>query len=307
MFDERVPFTRADALANGLSRRALDSTRYTRIFPNVHISSAVRIEREHRFAAALLVHPEGAWLSHTSAARVRRIVVPPDPLVHVSVFDARDRRWSPGLKPHVAPPRTEVVLVDGVPVSGLVRNFIELAAILPLVDVVVAGDDLCRRYGIRAAWLRAQLARSKDYWSPAARYAAGFVRDGVDSPMETRLRMLLVLAGLPEPEVNVEIRDENGDVLLQFDLGYRAARVAVGYDGRQHVEVVEEWERDIGRRDRVDDADWRVVTVVSRGIYVDPGSTLDRVAHALRSRGVIVPRTYDPEWMRHFPARRGAA
>ena len=35
-----------------------------------------------------------------------------------------------------------------------------------------------------------------------ARRAARFVRDGVDSAMETRLRMLLVLAGLPAPEVN---------------------------------------------------------------------------------------------------------
>lgn len=117
-------------------------------------------------------------------------------------------------------------------------------------------------------------------------YAARFVRDGVDSPMETKVRMLLVLAGLPEPEVNFEIRDENGDVLLRFDLAYRLARVAVEYEGRQHVEVIEAWERDITRRDRVDDAEWRVVSVIGRGVYVDPANTLDRVARALRSRGV---------------------
>jgi len=238
---------------------------------------------------------------------VRRIAVPDDPLVHVSVVRAEDRRWSPGLKPHVAPPHTEVVVVDGFPVSGVVRNFIELAAILPLVDVVVAGDSMCRRLNLRAAWLRAQLAKSRDYWSPAARHAASFVRDGVGSPMETRVRMLLVLAGFPEPEVNIEIRDENGDVLVQFDLGYRSARVAIGYEGRQHVEVIADWEHDINRRDRTDDAAWREVTVVASGVYVDPLETLDRVARALRSRNVIVPRTYDPEWMRHFPGRRGAA
>ncbi|GAA1125111.1 hypothetical protein [Nocardioides aquiterrae] len=307
MFDDRQPFTRADGLGAGIPRNVLDGPKYSRIFRNVHISSAVRIEQEQRFSGALLLHPEGAFLSHTSGARVRRIAVPDDPFVHVSVTDAKDRRWSPGLKPHVAPPHTEVVVVDGTPVSGLVRNFIELAAILPLVDVVVAGDDMCRRLNIRAAWLRAQLAKSKDYWSPAARYAASYVRNGVGSPMESRLRMLLVLAGFPEPEVNVEIRDENGDVLLQFDLGYRRAKVAIGYDGRRHVEVVDDWEHDITRRDRTDDAAWREVTVVASGVYVDPLSTLDRVARALTSRGVEVPRIYDPEWMRHFPGRRRAA
>lgn len=307
MFDDKEPFTRAEALAAGLSSRALKGTRYTRIFRNIYISSAAPIEHEQRFAGALLLHPEGAWLSHTSAARVRRVAVPDDPLVHVSVVDAKDRRWSPGLKPHVAPPHTEVVVVNGFRVSGLVRMFVELAAILPLVDLVVAGDSICRTSGISAARLRAKLEKTRDYWSPAARYAARFVRDGVDSPMESRLRMLLVLAGFPEPEVNVRIRDENGDVLLQFDLGYRGSRVAVCYEGRQHVEIIEEWERDISRRERADDAEWRVVAVVARGVYVDPLSTLDRVARALRSRGVIVPRTYDPEWMRHFPGRRPAA
>ena len=39
-----------------------------------------------------------------------------------------------------------------------------------------------------------------------ARRAASLAREGVDSPQETRLRLLLVLAGLPEPRVNVIIR-----------------------------------------------------------------------------------------------------
>lgn len=44
------------------------------------------------------------------------------------------------------------------------------------------------------------------------------MRQGVDSPMETRLRMLIVLAGYPEPRVNVIIRHENGDWSTRLDL-----------------------------------------------------------------------------------------
>lgn len=307
MIDETAPFTRAEALAAGMSKRSLNGRSYQRIFRNIYISADVELDRVHRFSAALLVHPVDAWLSHTSAAAVHGVAVPDDPNVHVSVVQAKDRRWSPGLKPHVAPPGTKVVLRSGLRVSGIVRMFVELAAVLPLVDLVVAGDSMCRVLGVRAGWLRAELEKTRDYWSSAARYAARFVRDGVDSPMETRVRMLLVLAGFPEPEVNHKIRDENGDVVLSFDLAYPFARVAVEYEGRQHVEVIEAWERDITRRDRVDDVEWRVVSVISRGVYGDPASTLDRVARALRSRGVAVSREYDSEWMRHFPGRPTAA
>lgn len=307
MVDPSKPFLRSDALASGISAGALAGRQYVRIFHKVHISAGVRLDREHRFAAGLLAHPSGAWISHTSAAALRGVAVPDDPDVHVSVVDAKDRRWSPGLKPHVAPVGTEVVVCQGIRVSGIVRMFVELAAVLPLVDLVVAGDSMCRVLGIKAAWLRSELEKTRDYWSAAARYAAQFVRDRVDSPMETRTRMLLVLAGFPEPTVNFEIRDENGDVVLQFDLAYEAVRVAVEFHGRHHVEVIASWERDLERQDVVDDARWRVVSVTASGVYVDPLKTLDRVARALRSRGMRVPRSYDPEWMRHFPGRRRAS
>ncbi|WP_296602723.1 hypothetical protein [Nocardioides sp.] len=307
MFDPKKPFRSADAVAAGVSRRRLAGVTFRSLVRGVMISTEARVEHRQLFEAALMVHPEGAWLSHTSAAAVYGIVVPDDPNVHVSVIDAKDRRWHPGLKPHVAPPHTEVVVRDGLRVSGVVRMFIELAAVLKLVDLVVAGDSLCRVLKVRADWLRAELVKSTDYWSAAARYAAQFVRDRVDSPMETRVRMLLVLAGFAEPEVNLEIRDENGDVILRFDLAFRLAKVAVEYQGRPHVEVIANWKRDIERGDITDNLEWRVVEVISDGVYVDPQSTLDRVAAALRARGFPVPQRFDPEWIRHFPPRRRAA
>ena len=73
---------------------------------------------------------------------------------------------------------------------------------------------------------------------PAARtaaQAAAYVRAKVDSPMETRLRMLVVLAGLPEPVINLEVRDEDGEVLRKYDLAYPVVKVAVEFDGQVHV------------------------------------------------------------------------
>jgi very-short-patch-repair endonuclease len=117
--------------------------------------------------------------------------------------------------------------------------------------------------------------------------------------MESRLRMLLVLAGLPEPEVNVQIRDEHGTVLMRVDLCYPAARLAIEYDGRHHVELERQWERDVERRDDLDDG-WRMLTVTSKGIYKEPGATIDRVWRALRRRGHPGLRRPGDAWRPHF-------
>jgi hypothetical protein len=60
------------------------------------------------------------------------------------------------------------------------------------------------------------------------------VRAKVDSPMETRSRLLLVFAGLPEPQPGQEILDEHGQCVATVDLGYRAAKIAIEYDGDLH-------------------------------------------------------------------------
>ena len=66
--------------------------------------------------------------------------------------------------------------------------------------------------------------------------------------METRLRLLVVLAGLPEPVVNHVLRDENGGWTYRFDLSWPQVKLALEYDGRQHAEDSRQWVRDVRRR-----------------------------------------------------------
>ncbi|NLT27409.1 MAG: hypothetical protein GXX90_12345 [Microbacteriaceae bacterium] len=72
------------------------------------------------------------------------------------------------------------------------------------------------------------------------------VRPGVESPMETYLRLRLVDAGLPEPEVNVEIRLPSGRN-VRSDLAYRADRVLIDYEGDHHRTDADTWFDDIER------------------------------------------------------------
>lgn len=140
------------------------------------------------------------------------------------------------------------------------------------------------------------------YGTRLALRAARLIREGVDSPMETRLRLFIVLAGLPEPTVNLIIRGEDGSWRMRFDLCYLDQRLIVEYDGRQHRDDPEQWERDIYRREDLDRMHYRLLIVTRRGIYNEPQRTLERVRDALHERAVRVPSRFKNEWRRHFAA-----
>lgn len=137
----------------------------------------------------------------------------------------------------------------------------------------------------------------------SASRAARLVRDGVDSPMETRIRLLVVLARLPEPRVNLIVRAEDGSWRLRFDLCYEEYKLIVEYDGRQHANSREQWERDIYRREELDRMGYRMVIVTANGIYQEPLRKLERVPDALGECGATGIRSrFKNDWRRHFVA-----
>lgn len=258
------------------------------------------IDRDTRIRAALLIHPDGAFASHFSAARLLELPVPDHRFEHVTVRRRKDRRFRPELKSHVTKRRRGVTKVRGIPTTDPITTFIELAGSLPLVDLVVVGDAIVRIHKIGPARLLRACRQSTDYYARAAAHAATYVRKGVDSPMETRLRMLIVLAGLPEPMVNVQERDENNVITRRYDLCYPKLKLVIEYDGRQHAEDTRQWQRDLERREELDDEETRILVVTSKGIYREPGRTLQRVRGQLIKRGMADVPEIDPAWRDHF-------
>ena len=112
--------------------------------------------------------------------------------------------------------------------------------------------------------------------------------------------MLIVLAGLPEPVVNVQIRDENGVLVRRFDLCYPELKLVVEYEGRQHADDRAQWESDIDRREELDDAGMRILIVTSTGVYREPERTLQRVRRQLLERGMVAVPPIDDAWREHF-------
>ncbi len=99
-----------------------------------------------------------------------------------------------------------------------------------------------------------------------------------ESPMESRLRMLLVLAGPPRPEAQVPILDTAGRLAGRVDLFYREQRLGIEYDGSTHEGSLAEDNR---RQNRLLDAGVRLLRFTASDIYQRPDEVVAQVRRML--------------------------
>lgn len=298
--DTDLPFTRRAALAAGITHHALVSGRYRLLLRGVYVSHGTRVDGFLEARAALLAAHRSAFVSHHTAAALYRGVVPHTERAHVSVPRGTARSDRLDLVVHSSFPVPTVF--RGLPVTTPQDTFLDLSAQLNLVDLVVLGDSLVTRKRVAPDALVQAADGATGRGARLARRAARLVRAGVDSPMETRCRMLRVLSGLPELETDIRFHDEHGNLRRRLDAGDRATRTAVEYDGRHHVERESQWEADLGRREELEDDEWRIVTLVSKDIYRTPERTVERLSRIFRQRGIPVGHPAQ-EWRRSFPVR----
>lgn len=295
-------FTRAKARATKLPLKELRGPRFARLFHDTYIPAGL-ITVRLQAATVLKRLPAAHHVSHHTAVRLWGGIAPDSAEVHVSMATREARCRRQGVAAHLGAPDAQVTVCRGISVSTPVQAFLDLAsAATTLVDLVIAGDSLIKANDLDPA----TFIEAADAWSgrnaKRARRAARLIRKGVDSAMETRLRLLIVLAGLPEPDVNFILRAADGNWQRRFDLCYPGIHLIVEYDGFQHRLDLRQWRTDIIRREELDRRGVRIIVVESDGIYRNPRETLERVRDALRDRGVRVPKVFRAEWTRHFAA-----
>lgn len=291
----------ADAGRHGITRGHLRSARFRPLFHGIHLPASEEDDTWTRAHAVLRLAGPGAVASFHTAARLWGAAVPDDPLTHVTVPHADQRRCLDGTSFHVCGCLEWGHDVRGVRVTSPAQTFIDLARKLSLVELVVVGDGLVHHGHITPEALRRACARSSLKGAVHARRAARYVRRGAESPMETRARMLIVLAGLLEPRAQIEIL-EGSYVVCRIDLGYGEVLVAVEYDGEHHQDP-DQVAYDARRRAYLESLGWLVVVLRAEDIYRRPDEALARIVAAMRQRGLPVPTRLDPTWHRHFPTR----
>ena len=302
LFDPSQPFTHAEARVAGVSDRALRGPAYRRVFPNVYVSAGIPDTLVVRCRAAQRILPSDAVFSHQTAAKLWGGTVPDNPNVHVA-FTRAISCAVPGIKVHrFTYEFAKNARRHGLPTTTPEQTLLHLARPLDLVELVSCADQLVRRKVTTPPDLVAAAENHLGQGGRLARQAGLLCRDNVDSTTETRVRLLMVLAGLPEPVVNHPIRRADGSLEYRLDLSFPDHLLAIEYDGRWHDDP-EQRLRDQARREELGRRGWRFIVLQAEGLFETPDETLVRLHAELSQRGIPVPALLDDAWRRHFPLR----
>ncbi|OAZ38946.1 hypothetical protein CBF90_08690 [Microbacterium sp. AISO3] len=199
-------------------------------------------------------------------------------------------------RPGVIGSRTGLILerrdVDGVPVLSPTETWCRLAAgrqplagrwLVATADFLLSGRrgerGRTRPLTTRAELEAAVVARGSARGARSLRSALDRARSPVDSPQETLLRVALVDAGIPEPQVQVAVRTAAG--VRHADLGWPEQRVLLEYQGDEHRSSRRRWLEDLTRVQLLEDAGYRVILVGSADLDDGAGALAARIRRAL--------------------------
>ncbi len=309
-------FTTALARRHGVSRSRMRGPDLRAPFFGVRIAVADSVEesaesddpyqrqRRRRIARAREYAPRlhrGHFFSHQTAAAIWGGPLP--------LEFTEEGRISDDFPPHVsalghlAEPRTSGIIGhrtrasftmigehDGLRVSSPAATWASLGT-LSLHDLIALGDYFCRvwRPGhgrptpdraplATTADLRAMLDAGRRRGAERLRAALPRIREDSWSPRESLVRCLLVDAGLGEPLLNLDVRDDTGRFLGCVDMAYPAQKVAIEYLGMLHGAT---WAADVERIAALRAAGWIVIEVTAP-LLRSPETLIRRVAAALR-------------------------
>jgi hypothetical protein len=203
-------------------------------------------------------------------------------------------------RPHVIVHRMrlyedEVTGVGEIPVTTPARTWLDMAELLTVDEIVAMGDACVRvpRPEFEGRDLPfcslADLQRTIDKHRGKrglrkAKEALELIRVGSDSPQETLLRLAILRAGLPEPELNVPIIAEDGTRHHEPDLSYRRYRIGIEYEGEHHGDA-SQIARDIARSERYAALGWTEVRISRRHMVNDAKPAAAKVLVALARAG----------------------
>ncbi len=264
--------------------------------------------------------PESVFAGATAAWLLGLDMSPIDP-IEIVVPVGSGVRSRPGLSVRYCEiSRNDISTVRGLRATTLRRTLIDLCLRLPAVEALVAIDmAVAASLTDPAGLLRYAEASSGRAGARRLRSLAALAAPA-ESPMETRLRWLLIQARLPHPEVQTDLRDSSEQFVGRADLYYPSARLVLEYDGGNHRERLVEDDR---RQNLLVNAGFRLLRFTAADIHrqpdvvvaqvraaLTPASDNARLAHNARNSGRTNAR-FDPDarnwWRRTLRGGGGRA
>jgi very-short-patch-repair endonuclease len=279
-----VAFRGTAARAAGLvTPDVLRGPRFLRLFPDTYITAPddgppdLKL-RSH--AAYRYVEGKGVLSGYSAAEILGASCGRRDAPAEVTV-PHRGQRSRSGLLVH----RTslhpgEIIEVKGLKVTTPLRTAYDLARRGDLVEGVVAVDRLANVHRFEPDLLLNFSARYRGLrGNELVPRVLAYVDRRSGSPMETRLRMLIVQAGLPKPEVQWVVQDEHTRTAVWLDLAWPDLMIGIEYEGERHTEP-DRVLRDVGRYTGLVDKGWRIYRYTKLEILRRQDLTVDQLTRA---------------------------
>lgn len=291
-----APFTRAQALATGVTRKqlavALANSVVRRVLHGVYVRNDVPDTIETRCrAAALVISPHSvvcdrtaAWLHGVDVLRFHELEILPPLETYVLRWHAPPRRagcdgGSRDLQPQ------DVTELFGLRLTTPLRTVLDLACKLSARDALAVLDAFMRLHGITHAEMEMELPRYRGRRGVIQlRRLVPHADPRAESVGESWTRLAIIDSGLPTPEPQWWVEVE-GVPTYRLDLAYPRHRVVIEYDGEEFHTGPDQRKHDRERREWLRNQGWIVVVVDKRSFTSRAiEEWLGELKQALRSR-----------------------
>jgi very-short-patch-repair endonuclease len=278
-----APFTAEEAVLEGVTRAQLRGSAYRRLGAGLYRWVGLEDSPHVKLTAVARRLPAGAAFSGWTATWLHGLDVRPCDPIEVTIPEPiGSNRLAGAWVRRNALAAAEIVLRSGLPTTSALRTVVDLGARDPLTEGVVAVDLALHAGLVTVTQLREYVAEHPGGKGMGQlRRVIDLAEPKAESAMETRLRMILLLAGLPRPEAQVSIHDDRGRFLGRPDLLYRAERLAIEYDGENHRHRLVDDNR---RQNRLVSSGLMMLRFTASDVYETPSAIAMQVRLWLGSR-----------------------
>lgn len=283
----RRPFSLDEARDAGLTLSALSSKAWKRIGAGLYCWTELPDDPWLTLSAwQRVLTPEVVFFG-ASAAWLHGLDLQPTNPVEVAAPASSGLRSRVGLivRRSEIPP-AEVVSIRRLRATALPLTLAGLCSQLPPVEALVAIDMAIHLGLTDGAALRKYAEATRSRPGVARLRSLALLAAPAESPMETRLRWLLIQAGLPQPEVQANLCDDSGRHIGRVDLYYPSARLVLEFDGGNHRDRMVDDNR---RQNLLVNAGYRVLRFTASDAYGRTGVIVDQVRVALASKALLAP------------------
>lgn len=224
-----------------------------------------------------------ACASHGTAASLWGIELVEEPPGWVTVPVQRSRVVLPGWSVRrLDLPPADVVVVDGVRLTTPERTVLDLAHVLPLAEAVASADSAVRKGLTGAEPLVERLGARRGRGCDRPRAVAGLVDPAAGSVLESLVRVVLHLAGVPAPRTQFVVCERDGSFVARVDFAWPQQRLVVEADGFAFHRDREAYRSDRRRTNALERLGWRVLRFSWEDVVHAPEQVVLTVRACLR-------------------------